>query len=522
MPDKSLYDMTQDEALEYLRGLEGIQNIGTIQQTGGTNEYDPIFYTDAAGKEIRGGDGEYYRNVTPMFDPNYGGGVYGYYKGIYDKDGNLKDVKFEKGERHEGFFSENLETIGPLVVAGAMGLGGGLFGGMGGPGTGAGALAGEMGGTVMATEGGLSALNSAAAYDAALTGVGSNVGTGTITGTGLGALDAAAAYDAGLTGVGSNVGVAGAETAAGLPALETVQYNVVPTETESVINLSDTAAPSTSTAPQGAGATGMDFGAGAEAGFTEAGAAAPAKLSTLDSAKEFLKTLGIKDLKTALQMGLLGAGLVQMLGAKSGTGGGAGASGMQLRTPMTYSRTRNPQAKYATAADARAYMQGQPGTSSGQQRYFNQGFTKGDMYDARTGETYVKDPNTGRLISKTALDEASRQAGLASGGLAALAAGGGVDGHLGSYSDGGRLLRGPGDGVSDSIPATIGGSQPARLADGEFVVPARIVSELGNGSTEAGARKLYQMMDRIQRGRRKTVGKNAVAKDSKAEKHLPA
>jgi hypothetical protein len=62
--------------------------------------------------------------------------------------------------------------------------------------------------------------------------------------------------------------------------------------------------------------------------------------------------------------------------------------------------------------------------------------------------------------------------------------------NLGGYSDGGRLLRGPGDGVSDSIPAVIGKKQPARLADGEFVVPARIVSELGNGSTEAGARKL--------------------------------
>jgi hypothetical protein len=94
--------------------------------------------------------------------------------------------------------------------------------------------------------------------------------------------------------------------------------------------------------------------------------------------------------------------------------------------------------------------------------------------------------------------------------------------NLGSYSDGGRLLRGPGDGVSDSIPATIGRGQPARLADGEFVVPARIVSELGNGSTEAGARKLYAMMDRVQRARGKTTGKNRVAANTKAERFLPA
>ena len=105
---------------------------------------------------------------------------------------------------------------------------------------------------------------------------------------------------------------------------------------------------------------------------------------------------------------------------------------------------------------------------------------------------------------------------MADGGMA----GGGY--NLGSYSDGGRLLRGPGDGVSDSIPASIGNRQPARLADGEFVVPARIVSEIGNGSTEAGARKLYAMMDRVQKARGKTVGKNKVAVNTKADKLLPA
>ena len=101
-----------------------------------------------------------------------------------------------------------------------------------------------------------------------------------------------------------------------------------------------------------------------------------------------------------------------------------------------------------------------------------------------------------------------------------LAAGGLPD--LGSYSDGGRLLRGPGDGVSDSIPAQIGQHQPARLADGEFVVPARIVSELGNGSTEAGAKQLYKMLDRVQNARGKTTGKDKVAKNTNAAKLLPA
>lgn len=79
-------------------------------------------------------------------------------------------------------------------------------------------------------------------------------------------------------------------------------------------------------------------------------------------------------------------------------------------------------------------------------------------------------------------------------------ASGGIS-DLGSYSDGGRMLRGPGDGMSDNIPGVIGGKQPARLADGEFVVPADVVSHLGNGSTDAGAKQLYSMMDRVRKAR---------------------
>ena len=98
--------------------------------------------------------------------------------------------------------------------------------------------------------------------------------------------------------------------------------------------------------------------------------------------------------------------------------------------------------------------------------------------------------------------------GWASGGLASLDA----------FAKGGRFLQGAGDGASDSIKATIGGSQPARLADGEFVVDARTVSELGNGSSKAGAKKLYAMMDRVQNARKK-AGRG---KDSNADKYLPA
>jgi hypothetical protein len=125
-----------------------------------------------------------------------------------------------------------------------------------------------------------------------------------------------------------------------------------------------------------------------------------------------------------------------------------------------------------------------------------------------TANTAVVTPPVDTVVPPTGVEDTSYKV-FNSGGIASL----------GGYSDGGQLLRGPGDGVSDDIPATIGNKQPARLADGEFVVPARIVSELGNGSTEAGARKLYAMMDRIKASRAKA--KN-IAANTKADKHLPA
>jgi len=114
---------------------------------------------------------------------------------------------------------------------------------------------------------------------------------------------------------------------------------------------------------------------------------------------------------------------------------------------------------------------------------------------------YRFDPNTDRY-------ETSSQP-MAAGGMTGL----------GGYSDGGRMLKGPGDGMSDSIPGVIGNKQPARLADGEFVVPADVVSHLGNGSTDAGAKRLYAMMDKVRKAR---TGNKKQGKQIKAEKYLPA
>ena len=127
----------------------------------------------------------------------------------------------------------------------------------------------------------------------------------------------------------------------------------------------------------------------------------------------------------------------------------------------------------------------------------------------------------------------------AEGGIATLASGGydrmvgeepmyssnmarGGISDLGSYSDyarGGRMLRGPGDGMSDSIPASIAGKRPARLANEEFVVPADVVSHLGNGSSDAGAKQLYAMMDRVRTAR---TGRKSQGREISPQKYMAA
>ena len=64
-------------------------------------------------------------------------------------------------------------------------------------------------------------------------------------------------------------------------------------------------------------------------------------------------------------------------------------------------------------------------------------------------------------------------------------------------AEGGRYLDGPGDGVSDSIPATVDGEQPVMLSEGEYIIPAEVVSAVGNGSSDAGAEKFTKLVDTI-------------------------
>jgi len=159
-----------------------------------------------------------------------------------------------------------------------------------------------------------------------------------------------------------------------------------------------------------------------------------------------------------------------------------------------------------------------------EQRFNNNSVGNNQMYpqsnlNPLTNKNSYQNPtnmpvSTNMLEPTDAVTDASGQMRMAQGGIAGYAKGG----NLGSYSDGGRMLKGPGDGMSDSIPAQIGKHQPARLAEGEFVIPADVVSHLGNGSTDAGAKQLYSMMDKIRQAR---TGRKAQGKQINPKKYLP-
>jgi hypothetical protein len=275
--------------------------------------------------------------------------------------------------------------------------------------------------------------------------------------------------EAAASGVLTDAQLAAATGAGGIGALtgaDAAAANLTKSTNEAVASGT---APGSAGAAQGAAGTLTDAQLNAANGVTTGGISALDAAKKLLNAKNLIKFLGI------------GAGAAAIGGALNKSG--PDNSAYQGTIPeYTASRTQYPVSETRPSVGGKPYRPGQGGIT-----YFSP-------------MTYTPKAAGGGLM------------GLAGGGMP-------QEYNLGSYSDGGRLLKGPGDGVSDSIPAIIGKKQPARLATGEFVVPARIVSELGNGSTEAGAKRLYEMMDRIQKTRRKT--KN-VAANTNAAKYLPA
>ena len=153
--------------------------------------------------------------------------------------------------------------------------------------------------------------------------------------------------------------------------------------------------------------------------------------------------------------------------------------------------------------------------------YRERTFAAGGLADLAAGQT----PQPGMLGMQGTPDGTQRppisQDGYGLGRLNTMTMNqGNAQGQNGNYAGfaKGGYLDGGGDGMSDSIPASIEGNQPAALADGEFVIPADVVSHLGNGSTKAGAKRLYHMLDQIRKAR---TGHTKQGKQIDANKFLP-
>jgi hypothetical protein len=172
------------------------------------------------------------------------------------------------------------------------------------------------------------------------------------------------------------------------------------------------------------------------------------------------------------------------------------------------------QAAPTRAADVGIYYDQDPDTR------YQDAMTAAQIRQAKVNQrAYVSPPVAKRPTPMGQLQMASVKP-RKQGDEVEAARGGIMQSSLGGYAAGGnpRLLKGPGDGMSDNIPATINGRQPARLADGEFVIPADVVSHLGNGSTEAGAKQLHAMMNKIRKAR---TGNPKQGKQINPSKFLP-
>ena len=234
--------------------------------------------------------------------------------------------------------------------------------------------------------------------------------------------------------------------------------------------------------------------------------------------------------------------------ANGATNPGAGSNTGTI-DPYTFSRNQIPVSKMTSPLIGAKY---QPGQDTSQRQYFNNQYTAGTPYQYTAAEGgQVPGYAPGGMVSPepdmtsvggnmnapmaynhsrvfatpTQAPVPQNVLKMAEGGsLQEMAQRGTIiprmaTGGLGAYSDGGQMLKGPGDGMSDSIPATINQKQPARLANDEFVVPADVVSHLGNGSSDAGAKQLYAMMDRIRQAR---TGTKKQGKKVNPTKYMPA
>lgn len=195
-----------------------------------------------------------------------------------------------------------------------------------------------------------------------------------------------------------------------------------------------------------------------------------------------------------------GAGVASLMGGMGGMGGGGGGGAPEAAAPASFTTSTASVNPYAAEGPASSYAAAPQGLRSLRPSQADFGQNEQPMFNAPQQQEPAPEP-------------------YAYGGPIYLAHGGiaGLQPH--EYKAGGQYLSGPGDGMSDNIRANIEGRQEARLADGEFVIPADVVSHIGNGSSNAGAKKLHAMMAQIRKAR---TGNPKQGKQIKPEKYLPA
>jgi hypothetical protein len=253
-------------------------------------------------------------------------------------------------------------------------------------------------------------------------------------------------------------------------------------------------------------------------GAINAAGIVPASPSGIGALASNAKTVsdGISGAKL-LGYGLAGTTAMQLLdGRKGGIPVGGSQYPGDIR-PFEYSARPVSDTGESVYPTTQYDMAGNPMLDSSERSYFDQSFKPLQAYKAGTANPNPVMAAQGGLMAAYPMEKYGAAMSNTEVPMSYMAKGGIAD--LGSYSDGGRMLKGPGDGMSDHIPGVIAGKQPARLADGEFVVPADVVSHLGNGSTDAGAKRLYAMMDTVRKAR---TGTKKQGKQIKAEKYLPA
>lgn len=211
-----------------------------------------------------------------------------------------------------------------------------------------------------------------------------------------------------------------------------------------------------------------------------------------------------------------GSSLLKYLGGSGGAQLATAAGGiLGLINPSWASTQQKPVGYTGGIPQYQAVREAVPGTydpnrrpgSRGQEYMTNVQFAKPDQVATAQAQA-AQDAQAAEARNKTRQAEfkaAPPRQDYAAGGIANLA--------------GGNYLAGGTDGMADKIPATIAGKQPAKLSHGEFVVPADCVSALGGGNSDAGAKRLYDMMDRI---RTTAHGKKSQMKPVDPKKVLPA